>query len=74
MNMRAALTISLPSTIADQVDQICRDDGLSRSEFIKLAIKRQIIAREMQNMRRALMPYAQAAGWQSDDDVMREVS
>lgn len=72
--MRAALTISLPAIIAEQVAQICRDDGMTRSEFIKLAIKRQIIAREMQNMRRDLTPYAQLAGWLTDDDVMREVS
>lgn len=72
--MRQAVTVSLPESLGSKVDAICRADGVSRSELVQEALRRLVRARELEEVRRSLMPYAEAAGLVTDDDMFREIS
>jgi len=53
-------------------------DGLrsrsSRRELVRDAIRRQLALEEFEDLRRRIMPFAEARGYLTDEDIFREVS
>lgn len=45
--------------------------GISKSELINEALRRYLIERELEELRNKMIPYAQAKGIYTDDDVER---
>jgi hypothetical protein len=48
--------------------------GRSRSEVVRDAVRRQLALANFQDLRRRIMPLAEARGYLRDEDVFREVS
>ena len=48
--------------------------GVRRQDFVREALRRQLALVRLDALRKELVPYAQACGWFTDDDVIREVS
>jgi hypothetical protein len=47
---------------------------LTRSEFVREALRRQLALSEFEGLRRRIMPFAEAQGYLTDEDVFRDVS
>lgn len=45
-----------------------------RQDFAREALRRQLALVRLDALQKELVPYAQACGWFTDDDVIREVS
>jgi predicted transcriptional regulator len=68
------LTVRLDDELERELDRMCESSGLTRSDVVRDALRRQLRRMEFEDLRRELMPYAEAHGWLTDDDVFREVS
>ncbi len=70
----SALTIRLDPDLDRQVTKAAKRAGLSRSEIVRDAVRRQLSLVQFQDLRRRIMPLAEARGYLTDEDVFREVS
>ena len=65
-----ALTIRLDPGLDDQLTRAARRSGRSRSEFVRDALRRQLAVAQFEDLRRRIMPYAEAQGYLTDEDVI----
>lgn len=70
----SALTIRLDPELEREIDRAARRSGRSRSEFVREALRRQLALESLDDIRRRTMPFAEAAGYLTDEDVFRDVS
>jgi predicted transcriptional regulator len=70
----STLTIRLDPALDRQVTQAAKRTGLSRSEIVREAVRRQLSLVQFQDLRRRIMPLAEARGYLTDEDVFRDVS
>lgn len=70
----AALTIRLDPTLERQLARAARRTGQSRSELVRDALRRQLALAQFEDLRRRIMPLAEARGYLTDEDIFRDVS
>ena len=72
--MPGTLTIRLDEELERQLEQVCTRSGRTRSAVIRDALRRQLALSRYDDLRRRVMPFAEARGYLVDDDVVRDVS
>ena len=72
--MNDAVTIRLDRVLAQQLAQVSRRLGRSRSDVVRDALRRQLALLQFEEIRRRVAPFAEAAGYLTDEDVFRDVS
>ncbi|MEO6080999.1 MAG: CopG family transcriptional regulator [Steroidobacteraceae bacterium] len=70
----SSLTIRLDPDLGRQVTKAAKRAGLSRSAIVRNAVRRQLSLVQLQNLRRRIVPLAEARGYLTEEDVFREVS
>jgi predicted transcriptional regulator len=70
----AAVTIRLELELQKQLDKVCRQSGRSRSDVVRDALKRQLSIIRFEQLRRQVLPFAEARGYLTDEDVIKAVS
>ncbi|MCS5691083.1 ribbon-helix-helix domain-containing protein [Cyanobium sp. FGCU-6] len=68
------LTIHLDRALAHQLEAACAETGRSRGEIVRDALLRQLPLIRFEQLRRQALPFGEAAGWLTDEDVYRAVS
>lgn len=72
--MKSALTIRLDRDLDRQLDAVCKQTGRSRSEVVRDALRRQLAILRFEDLRRRTMPFAEARGYLTDDDIFKAIS
>ncbi len=72
--MRQTVAVSLPADLTARLDVVASEEGTSRSEVVREAVHRYLALRQFQKVRESIIPYAEAAGVLSDEDVFRSMS
>ncbi len=54
--------------------KVSRAAGMTRSEFARDALRRQLCIKQFNNLRRRIMPFAEARGFLTDDDIFKALS
>ena len=70
----AALTIRLDRDLERQLERLAAATGRSRSELVRDALRRQLALLQVEQLRRRIVPFAEARGYLTDEDVFRDVS
>ena len=70
----SALTIRLDPKLGRQLARVAKRTGRSRSEVVRDAVQRQLALAQFQDLRRRIMPLAEARGYLTDEDVFRDIS
>jgi predicted transcriptional regulator len=70
----SALTIRLDGTLDRQLAQVAKRTGRTRSEVVRDAVRRQLALAQFRDLRRRVMPLAEARGYVTDEDVFRDIS
>ena len=70
----ATLTIRLDEKLERELARLAKKSGRTKSEVARDALRRQLLVQEFRQLRQELMPYAEAVGWLTDEDVFRDVS
>lgn len=70
----SAITIRLDPGLEELLDRVCQETGRSRSEVVREALRRQLTLELFEEARRELIPFAEAQGIFTDEDVFRLIS
>jgi predicted transcriptional regulator len=70
----SALTIRLDPELERQLSRVAELSGRSRSEVARDALRRQLAVLQFEEARRQIMPFAEARGYLTDEDVFRDIS
>ena len=70
----ATLTIRLDSDLDKLLTKATRQSGLNRSVVARDALRRQLRISQFDALRRKIMPFAEARGYLTDEDVFADVS
>jgi predicted transcriptional regulator len=68
------LTIRLNPELSKLLNKAARQAGKNRSEIAREALQRQLRIVQFDSLRRRMMPFAEAHGYLTDEDVFRRVS
>jgi len=68
------LTIRLDKDLDELLTKASRRSGRNRSEIAREALRRQLRISQFEALRQRLMPFAEARGYLTDEDVFAEVS
>ncbi|MBP7739075.1 MAG: ribbon-helix-helix protein, CopG family [Spirochaetes bacterium] len=72
--MREILTISVDKALKNKVERAAKRLRVSKSELVKKAIEKYIVKEEFDELRNLLIPYAEKAGYFTDEDVFKDIS
>jgi predicted transcriptional regulator len=67
--MKSAVTIRLDRRLQRQRDQVCRKMRRTRSGVVRDALRRHLGLLRFEQLRRQAMPFAEARGYLTDEDV-----
>jgi len=68
------VTIRLDSNLEKLLERLCKQTGRSRSELVREALRRQMSLMRFERLRRQTMPFAEARGYLTDEDIARDAS
>jgi len=69
MKTKSAITVRLDADLQKRLDRICKGSGRTRSDVIREALRRQLSLIQFEQLRRRVMPFAEARGYLTDEDV-----
>jgi len=72
--MQTTLTVRLGEKEAQALDALCEMTGKSRSEVVRDSLRAYRLREILHWTQAELGPAARAAGWLSEEDILREVS
>jgi predicted transcriptional regulator len=70
----SAVTIRLEPELQKLLDRVCKQWGRTKSDILREALKRQLSILRFEQLRRQVLPFAEARGYLSDEDVSKAVS
>ena len=70
----SVLTIRLDKDLENMLSKASKLSGKNRSEVAREALRRQLRISQFEALRRRIMPFAEARGFLTDEDVFSEVS
>ena len=68
------LTIRLDAKLDRALEQIAKRTGRSKSEIARDALKRQVALARFREIRTKVLPFAEAQGLLTDEDIFKLVS
>ena len=69
-----SLTIRLEDDLEQELQAACAETGRSRGVIVRDALRRQLQLMRVERLRRQALPFGEAAGWLSDEDVFTAIS
>ena len=70
----STLTIRLDAALDRLLTKVSRQSGRNRSQVAREALRRQLRISQFEALRRRVMPFAEARGYLTDEDVFNDVS
>ena len=70
----STVTIRLDAKLERELTRLAKRLGRSRSDLVRDALRRQLALASFEDLRRGLLPLAEASGIVTDDDVFSSVS
>jgi predicted transcriptional regulator len=70
----ATLTIRLDDKLDKALDRLARTTGRTKSELAREALAREVAVARFRELRRRTLPFAEAQGLLTDEDVFEAVS
>jgi predicted transcriptional regulator len=68
------LTIRLDAKLEQALERIAKSSGRTKSEIAREALRRQVAVARFRELRKQSLPFAEAQGLVTDEDVFRVVS
>ncbi len=68
------LTIRIPDDLKDTLQKMCSEEGVSVSDLVRESLKRTLAIHEFRKLRGRTLPFAEAQGILTDEDVFKMCS
>jgi len=72
--MKGTITIRLPKELQKELGIVAKTEKVSKSEIIRDAIARYLAVKRFQQLRKRVVPFAEAEGLLTDEDVFKAIS
>lgn len=72
--MKNTVTIRLPENLQKELDAVVREEHASKSEIIRDAIERYLALKKFRQLRKKVLPFAEAQGLLTDEDIFKAIS
>ncbi len=72
--MRKVISVSLDSKLESDLEKNAKALKVSRSEVVQRALKQYLYLSQAALLRRKNRPYAEKAGYYSEEDIYRDIS
>ncbi|HUH66072.1 MAG TPA: CopG family transcriptional regulator, partial [Syntrophales bacterium] len=70
----ATLTIRLDKDLNVLLSKASKRSGRNRSEIVREALRRQLRLQQFEEVRKRIMPFAEARGFLTDEDIFSRIS
>jgi len=70
----SAVTIRIEPELQKLLDKVCKQSGRTRSDIVRDSLKRHLSIIRFEQLRRQVLPFAEARGYLTDEDVNKAVS
>ncbi|MGH8292458.1 MAG: ribbon-helix-helix protein, CopG family [Gammaproteobacteria bacterium] len=70
----STITIRLDEALERLLARVSRQSGRNRSDVVREALRRQLAIQAFDELRKRTAPFAESAGYLTDEDVFRDVS
>ena len=64
----SAFTIRIEPDLQKLLDEVCKQSGRTRSDIVRDSLKRQLSIIRFEQLRRQVLPFAEAQGYLTDED------
>lgn len=69
-----SLTIRLDDELNKLLEKVSQRSGKNKSEIAREALRRQLRLEQFEELRRRVLPFAEACGFLIDEDIFSQVS
>lgn len=69
-----SLTIRLPEELREDLDAISREQDKPVSDLVRDSLRRYVAMEKFRMLRKKTLPFAEAQGFLTDEDVFRAIS
>jgi predicted transcriptional regulator len=70
----SSLTIRLDKDLDELLTKASERSGRNRSEIAREALRRQLRLEQFETLRKRIMPFAEARGYLTDEDIFSRIS
>ncbi|HMO18962.1 MAG TPA: ribbon-helix-helix domain-containing protein [Oligoflexia bacterium] len=71
---RKTITISVPEDLKNELDQLTKEEGISRSDILRESLRDYLLLRRFRGLRGRMIRKAEALGVFTDEDVFEIIS
>ena len=72
--MSQTLTVRIPNKLKEELQEISRAEGKPISDLVRGSLQRYIAIYRFRKLRNMVLPFAEAQGILTDEDVFKEMS
>lgn len=72
--MKGTITIRLPETLERELEMVVKAEKTSRSSIVRDAVVRYLAVRRFRQLRKKVLPFAEAQGLLTDEDIFKTLS
>ena len=72
--MKDTITIRLPEKLQKELEKAVKEEKTSKSEIIRDAVSRYLAVKRFQQLRKKVLPFAEAQGLLTDEDIFKAIS
>jgi metal-responsive CopG/Arc/MetJ family transcriptional regulator len=72
--MTDTITIRLPEQLQKELERVVKTEKTSKSDIIRDAVARYLAVKRFQQLRNQVLPFAEARGLLTDEDIFKSVS
>jgi len=72
--MKDTITIRLPKKLKKELEMVVKTEKSSKSDIIRDALSRYLAVKRFQQLRKKALPFAEAQGLLTDEDVFKAIS
>jgi predicted transcriptional regulator len=68
------LTIRLPESLKSQLDEVSREENRPVSDIVRDSLRRYLAVERFRSVRKRVLPFAEAQGLLTDEDIFRTLA
>jgi metal-responsive CopG/Arc/MetJ family transcriptional regulator len=72
--MSDTITIRLPKKLQKELNIVTKTEKTSKSEVVREAVSRYLAVKRFHQLRKQVLPFAEAEGLLTDEDVFKAIS
>jgi len=72
--MKDTITVRLPEKLQKELEIAAKKERTSKSDLIRDAVSRYLAVKRFRQLRRKVLPFAEAQGLLTDEDVFKAIS